>query len=89
MNLTEKQNAELIWSTNQNINIISEIIQGGVYSGEFSPVDNVWKMQNAIWGMLNGIISLYLFTGNPIKRTERIHSTVKESVGVIIKGLKA
>ncbi|MFZ3156971.1 MAG: TetR family transcriptional regulator C-terminal domain-containing protein, partial [Smithella sp.] len=89
MNLTEKQNAELIWSTNQNINIISEIIQKGIYSGEFSPVDNVWKMQNAIWGMLNGIISLYLFTGNPIKRTERIHSTVKESVGVIIKGLKA
>ena len=89
MNLAEKQNGELIWSTNQNINVISEIIQKGIYSGEFSPVDNVWKMQNAIWGMLNGIISLYLFTGNPIKRTERIHSTVKESVGVIIKGLKA
>lgn len=38
--------------------------------------------------MLNGIISLYLFTGNPIKRMERIHSTVQNSLDVIIKGLK-
>jgi AcrR family transcriptional regulator len=89
MNLTEKQNAELILSTNQNINVISEIIQKGIYSGEFFPIDNVWKMQNAIWGMLNGIISLYLFTGNPIKRTARIHSTVRASLNVFIKGFKA
>ncbi len=89
MNLTEKQNAELIWSTNQNINVISEIIQKGISSGEFSPIENIWRMQNAIWGMLNGIISLYVFTGNPIKRMERIHSTVKESISIIIKGLKA
>ncbi|KUG21421.1 transcriptional regulator, tetr family [hydrocarbon metagenome] len=89
MNLTEKQNAELILSTNQNSNIISEIIQKGLASGEFSPIDNIWRMQNAIWGMLNGIISLYLFTGNPIKRTERIHATVKQGVSVVINGLKA
>ncbi len=88
MNLTEKQNAELIWSTNQNINVISEIIQKGISSGEFSPIENIWRMQNAIWGMLNGIISLYVFTGNPTKRIERIHSTVKESMSIIIKGLK-
>lgn len=89
MNLTEKQNAELILSTNQNINIISEIIQKGIASGEFSPIDNIWRMQNAIWGMLNGIISLYLFMGNPVKRMERIHATVKQGVNVFISGLKA
>jgi len=89
MNLTEKQNVELIWSTNQNINVISEIIQKGISSGEFSPVDNVWRLQNAIWGILNGIVSLYVFTGNPTKRIERIHSTVKQGINVIIKGLKA
>lgn len=88
MHLTEKQNAELILSTNQNINIISEIIQKGIASGEFAPIDNIWRMQNAIWGMLNGIISLYLFTGNPVKRIERIHATVKQGVNVIINGLK-
>ena len=89
MHLTEKQSAELIRSTNENIKIISEIIQKGIDSGEFSPVENLWRMQNAIWGMLNGIISLFLFTGNPIKRMERIHSTVQDSLNVFIKGLKA
>ena len=88
MLLTEKQSNELIKSTNQNIRPISEIIQKGVDSGEFSPVSNIRQMQNAIWGMLNGIISLYLFTGNPIKRMERIHSTVQDSLNVFIKGLK-
>jgi AcrR family transcriptional regulator len=89
MNLTEKQNTELIQSTNENIKIISQIIQKGIDSGEFAPINNIRQMQNAIWGMLNGIISLYLFTGNPTKRTERIHSTVRDSLNVFIKGLKA
>lgn len=88
MHLTENQSAELIRSTNQNIKPISEIIQKGINSGEFAPVSNIRQMQNAIWGMLNGIISLYLFTGNPIKRMERIHSTVQGSLNVFIKGLK-
>jgi len=89
MNLTEKQNTELIRSTNENIKIISEIIQKGIDSGEFPPIGNIRQMQNAIWGMLNGVISLYVFTGNPTKRTERIHSTVRDSLNVFIEGLKA
>ena len=88
MNLTEKQNTELIRSTNENIKIISEIIQKGIDSGEFSPIGNIRQMQNAIWGMLNGVISLYVFTGNPAKRTERIHSTVRDSLNIFIAGLK-
>jgi AcrR family transcriptional regulator len=89
MNLTEKQNAELIRSTNENIKIISEIIKKGIDSGEFAPIGNIRQMQNAIWGMLNGVISLYVFTGNPTKRTERIHSTIRDSLNVFIEGLKA
>ena len=89
MNLVEKQNDELIRSTNQNIIIISEIIQKGVDSGESSPISNIRQMQNAIWGMLNGVISLYIFTGDPTKRTERIHSTVRDSLNIFINGLKA
>ncbi len=89
MHLTQQQSDELIRSTNENIKVISEIIQKGVDSGEFRPLDNILQMQNAIWGMLNGVISLFLFTGNPIKRMERIHSTVQESMNVFIRGLKA
>lgn len=88
MHLTEEQSSELIRTTNDNIKIISEIIQKGIDSGEFSPGINVRQMQNAIWGMLNGVISLFLFTGNPIKRMERIHSTVQESMNIFIKGMK-
>jgi AcrR family transcriptional regulator len=88
MNLTEDQNNQLIRTTNENIRIISEIIQKGIDSGEFSPVINVRQVQNAIWGLLNGIISLYLFTGNQSKRVERIHSMVQDSVNIFIKGLR-
>ena len=88
MNLTEDQNNQLIRTTNENIRIISEIIQKGIDSGEFSPGINVRQVQNAIWGLLNGIISLYLFTGNQSRRVERIHSMVQDSVNIFIKGLR-
>lgn len=88
MNLTDEQDSQLIRTTNENIRIISEIIQKGIDSGEFSPGINVRQVQNAIWGLLNGIISLYLFTGNQSKRSDRIHSMVQDSVNIFIKGLR-
>ena len=88
MNLTEEQDSQLIRTTNENIRIISEIIQKGIDSGEFSPGINVRQVQNAIWGLLNGIISLYLFTGNQSKRENRIRSMIKDSVNIFIKGLR-
>jgi AcrR family transcriptional regulator len=88
MNLTKEQNAELIRTTNDNIKVISTIIQKGIDSGEFSPVIDIRQAQNAIWGLFNGIISLYLFMGNPAKRADRIHSMVKDSLNIFIKGLK-
>lgn len=88
MNLTEDQSSHLLRMTNENIRIIAEIMQKGIDSGEFSPTINVRQGQNAIWGLLNGIISLYLFTGVPAKRAEKIHSMVKDSLNIFIKGLK-
>lgn len=89
MSLTEEQNRELIRTTNDNIQIVSEIIQKGIAAGEFSPIINLRQTQNAIWGLLNGVIALYLFTGNQKKREERILATVKNGLDAIIKGLKA
>ena len=88
MNLTQEQNTELIRTTNENIKVISTIIQKGIDSGEFAPIIDTWQAQNAIWGLFNGIISLYLFMGNPAKRADRIHSMVKDSLNIFIKGLK-
>jgi AcrR family transcriptional regulator len=89
MNLTEDQNTHLIHTTNENIRTISEILRKGVESGEFVPDIDIRQIQNALWGLFNGIISLYIYTGAPEKRTERIHTTVKESLKVFIKGIKA
>lgn len=89
MILTDEQNAQLLQSTNDNIKFVSEILQKGVDAGEFSPITNIKQAQNAIWGLLNGIISLFLFMGNPAMRADRIHSTVKDSLNILIKGLKA
>jgi AcrR family transcriptional regulator len=88
MNLTPQQNAELIRTTNENIKFISGILQKGIDSGDFSATIDIRQTQNAIWGLLNGVISLFLFMGNPAKRAERIHTLVKESLAIFIKGLK-
>ena len=88
MNLTQEQNTELIQTTNDNIKVISTIIQKGIDTGEFAPTIDIRQAQNAIWGLFNGIISLYLFMGNPAKRADRIHSMVKDSLNIFIKGLK-
>ncbi len=88
MNLTPQQNAELIRTTNDNIKFVSGILQKGIDAGEFLPTIDIRQTQNAIWGMLNGIISLFLFLGNPARRAEKIHGLVKDSLGIFIKGLK-
>jgi len=88
MNLTPQQNAELIRTTNENIKFVSVILQRGIDTGEFLPTIDIRQTQNAIWGLLNGIISLFLFLGNPNRRAEKIHSLVKESLNIFIKGLR-
>ena len=89
MNLTEEQNTQLIHTTNENVLAISKILQKGVASGEFVSGIDFNQMRNAIWGMLNGIISLYIYTGSPEKRAERIRTIVKDNLSIFIKGIKA
>jgi AcrR family transcriptional regulator len=88
MTLTEEQNNNLIRTSNDNIRIIAEILQKGIEAGEFSSDINVRQGQIAIWGILNGIISLYLFTGEQTKRAKKIRTAVKDSLSIFIKGLK-
>ncbi|MEN6469247.1 MAG: TetR/AcrR family transcriptional regulator [Smithella sp.] len=89
MNLTEDQNTQLIHTTNENIRIVSEILRKGVDDGEFVSNIDIRQVQNAIWGMLNGIISLYIYTGAPEKRAERINTIVRDSINVFIRGIKS
>ncbi|MFA5323893.1 MAG: TetR/AcrR family transcriptional regulator [Smithella sp.] len=88
MNLPEKLNSQILTANARSIDVIGKILQLGVDSKEFSSEINVKQNQNAFWGLLNGIISLYIFSGAQIKRKERICSTTKLALEVFIKGLK-
>jgi len=88
MNLPEKLNAQILNANASSINVIGQILQLGVDSKEFSAEVNIKQNQNALWGLLNGIISLYIFSGAQTKRKERIYSTTNLALEIFIKGLK-
>lgn len=88
MNLPEDLNNHIIKTTNRTINIIEQIFRYGVERGEFPRTINLRQNRNAIWGLLNGIISLHIFTGIESKRVEVIHSTIKAGLDIYIRGLK-
>ena len=87
-NLSENLNQSLIKSTNKTIDIVGTILQRGVEGREFPPNLDIWQSRNIIWGMLNGIIALHIFTGFESKRREKIHSTIKSTLQIYINGLK-
>lgn len=88
MNLPEKLNTQILHANASSINVIGQILQLGVDSKEFSAETNIKQNQNALWGLLNGIISLYIFSGAQARRKERIYSTTHLALEIFIKGLK-
>lgn len=88
MNLPEDLNNHIIKTTNRTVNIIEQVFKYGVEQGEFPGTLNLRQNRNAIWGMLNGIISLHLFTGIEAKRAETIHNTIRAGLETYIQGIK-
>lgn len=88
-NLTPEFLNHIIKSTNKTIRIIENIILFGIQKGEFPVNVNVVQCRNALWGLLNGVISLHLFTGEEEKREEKIRSTVSEGLDIFLRGLTA
>jgi AcrR family transcriptional regulator len=88
MNLPEKLNSQILNANARSIDVIGKILQTGMDSKEFSDEINLKQNQNAFWGLLNGIISLYIFSGAPTKRRERIYSTTRLALEIFIKGMK-
>jgi len=87
MNLPEDMNNHIIKAMNRTISIIEQVFKYGIEKGEFPPDINLRMNRNAIWGLLNGIISLHLFTGKESGRTEVIHSTIKSGLEIYIRGM--
>jgi len=89
MNFPDELYQKSIKTTNKTIDIIEKIFMFGVERGEFPENLNFRQNRNALWGMLNGIISLYIFTGNEEKKEEVIRSTVKTGMETFVSGLKS
>ncbi len=87
MNLPEEINTHIIKATNKTINIIEHVLTFGIEKGEFPREINLRQIRNAIWGMLNGVISLHLFVGVETKRAEVIISTVNAGLETYIRGI--
>jgi AcrR family transcriptional regulator len=87
MNLPEDISNHIIKATNRTISIIEQVFKYGIEKGEFPSDINLRMNRNAIWGLLNGIISLHLFTGKESGRKEVIHSTIKSGLEIYIRGM--
>lgn len=85
--LTPEFSNHIIKSTNKTVKMIENIILFGIEQGEFPASVNVVQCRNALWGLLNGVMSLHLFTGEEGKREEKIRSTVSEGLNIFLKGL--
>jgi AcrR family transcriptional regulator len=88
MNLPEEIDHLIVKATNKTIDIIEEIFMIGIRSGEFPPYIDLRQKRNAIWGLLNGTISLHLFTGSEEKRAERIRSTIQTGLNTFLRGMR-
>ena len=88
MNLPEKLNSQILNANARSIDVIGKILQMGIDTKEFPAEMNLKQNQNAFWGLLNGIISLFIFSGVQEKRRERIYSTTKLALEIFISGLK-
>jgi len=87
LNISEQINDHIIRNTNKTIGIIERIFQNGIDRGEFPGCRNIRQCRNALWGLLNGIIALHLFTGREETREERIRSTISGGLDVFLRGL--
>jgi len=88
MNFSDEVRKQLISETNLTIEIIDRIFWYGIDTGEFLCTEDIKKRRNALWGLLNGVISLHLFTGHKSTRERRVRSTAKKGLEIFIEGLK-
>lgn len=88
MNLSKEKYKNIVSAMNKTMGIISNILKHGVDIKEFPSTIDIKHNQLSLWGMLNGIITLHIFSGSENKRREKIKSAIKATLEVYIKGLK-
>jgi hypothetical protein len=89
VNFTPNINDHIVKSTNQTVIIIDQILQMGLDCGEFPRGLDIRVCRNALWGLLNGIIALHLFSGREETRENRVCAHVRGGLEIFIKGLRS
>ncbi len=87
LNISEEINDHIIRTTNRTVGIIERIFQYGIDRKEFPGCRDIRQSRNALWGLLNGIIALHLFTGREETREARVRSTVAGGLDLFVRGL--
>jgi len=88
LNLPEDLHRRLIVSMKKNIDVVEKIFEQGVQAGEFNAGTDLFYCRNAFWGMLNGIISHYLYAAPEEKRGDLIRATLDVGLAVFMRGIK-
>ena len=85
--LPEALNAQLRQSMKKNIDLIERIFEQGILAGEFAAGAPPFLCRNIYWGLLNGIISHYLFAPPEEKGDERLRIILDAGLAVFMNGL--
>jgi AcrR family transcriptional regulator len=88
VNFTPHINDQVVKSTNQTVVIIEQILQMGQERGEFAKGLDTRVCRNVLWGLLNGIIALHLFSGREETREDRVRAQIRGGLEVFIRGLR-
>jgi len=89
LELSKEMDEKLVKAVNENIDTITHHLNVAVEKGTISRAVNIFYCRNAIWGMINGIIALHLFTGAEGRRAGRIRETVEQGIEIYLRGLQA
>lgn len=87
LTLPEALNERLRQSMKKNIDLIERIFEQGILAGEFAAGSPPFLCRNLYWGLLNGIISHYLFTPAEEKGDERLRAILDAGLAVFMNGL--
>lgn len=88
LGLSEKEYKNIIATTRKAMEVIVCVLNYGIESKEFPSNIDIKHNQFILWGMLNGIIALHIFTGSKNRRREKIHSSIESALKIHVRGLK-
>lgn len=87
LTLSEELSQRLRQSMKKNIGVIERIFEQGIATGEFVSGNSPSLSRKVFWGLLNGIVSNYLFALPAEKGSDLLPTTLGKGLAIFINGL--